>query len=808
MRVFLKVMARILVLALCGGMVWTLWYVNTKGFTKSWRNRVQAEFLKHGIVTDIRRLTLDPFRGLTANDVAIYRSPERRQTVALVHQVTLDINYAELIRGRAFLSAVDLRGTRLDLPVIEGERDVTLTVADLDARIAFPPGQIRVSQLDCRIFGVGLNATGTLLLPADYTPAFDAGDGPVDAPWIEPLVNALESLEFPGEPPGLTLSFTGDIRSIESLVIDNARLRSGPVVFGSARIESVDAVIDYMDKRLDLRRLAARDTRGELLATGGFSFDARAGAFEVLSTLDLQPLLAEVFDFQPLRELTFFTEPRIQATVDIALDRDDPLKLLLSTSAREIGVRSIVFDSLDARLAWQGGRLFVPRFLLAHESGTLEAEFLREADGLRARVTSTLDPKALVPLLDRKSILMLNEWEFTEPPTLTLEGGGPDMAGFQASGTVRLGPSSYRGVDLIGATSRIEIADRRVTYRDFHIRRAEGEGRGTFTYDFGAGEARLENVVSTMDPDKVAQWIDPEFVDDVLPYRFRSPARVRADGVVKLGGSLGTRITLRIAGSDGMDYTFLGKDLPIEDVSGTLTIEDYTLRLNDFEGRLFGGRVDLDATISVDPDDPVYSCSIRLENADFPSITGLYFDYTDSQGLLSGTYTFRGRDTDPARMSGSGEVVVLNGDVFRIPFLGPVSSLLNTIVPGMGYSVADRARASFTVDDGVISTDDFEVISEAFTMTGGGDILFIEDRLDFDIRINAKGLPGILLFPVSKLFEYTADGALDDPGWRPKILPAPGEPGGGAASGGARALPIEPLRIEPREPQRRNPNQR
>jgi len=42
--------------------------------------------------------------------------------------------------------------------------------------------------------------------------------------------------------------------------------------------------------------------------------------------------------------------------------------------------------------------------------------------------------------------------------------------------------------------------------------------------------------------------------------------------------------------------------------------------------------------------------------------------------------------------------------------------------------------------------------------------------MDFDLRINAQGLPGVLLFPVSKLFEDTADDKLSKPVWRPKMV--------------------------------------
>jgi len=114
----------------------------------------------------------------------------------------------------------------------------------------------------------------------------------------------------------------------------------------------------------------------------------------------------------------------------------------------------------------------------------------------------------------------------------------------------------------------------------------------------------------------------------------------------------------------------------------------------------------------------------------------------------------------------------VKGDVFAIPVFGPLSGILNGIVPGMGYNVARQASASFDVRNGVLSTDDFSVKGQGFEMVGGGTVFFLDDKINFNIRINASGLPGVLLFPVSKLFEYTSDGALSKPSWRPARLPA------------------------------------
>jgi hypothetical protein len=52
-------------------------------------------------------------------------------------------------------------------------------------------------------------------------------------------------------------------------------------------------------------------------------------------------------------------------------------------------------------------------------------------------------------------------------------------------------------------------------------------------------------------------------------------------------------------------------------------------------------------------------------------------------------------------------------------------------------------------------------------MLGHGDIHFLDDKLNFEVRMNAAG-PGVLLTPMYKLFEYVGEGSLKKPDWHPK----------------------------------------
>jgi uncharacterized protein involved in outer membrane biogenesis len=218
-----------------------------------------------------------------------------------------------------------------------------------------------------------------------------------------------------------------------------------------------------------------------------------------------------------------------------------------------------------------------------------------------------------------------------------------------------------------------------------------------------------------------------------------------------------------------MDYIFLGKTLPFDRISARLLFTNDRLQISDVRSDLLAGTLRGTADISLARTDPKYRATLSVSDINFPRLTDLYYNYKTAQGLLRGTYEFTGLGSDWRTMRGSGKVEVSNGDVFAIPIFGPLSGILNKIVPGSGYSIARDATADFKVENGIIHTDDFEAAGALFSMLGHGDIHFLDDKLDFSLRLNMKG-PGVLLMPVYKLFEYAGTGSLKKPDWHPKVF--------------------------------------
>ena len=265
-------------------------------------------------------------------------------------------------------------------------------------------------------------------------------------------------------------------------------------------------------------------------------------------------------------------------------------------------------------------------------------------------------------------------------------------------------------------------------------------------------------------------WIDPDLVRQLTPYRFKTAPNLTLDGFVQCANDIGTHLDVQVDAPGGMDYTFCRRTLTFPKIAGHVFFGEHRIVLKDVAGTLCGGSIQGGADIAFGRNAPGYTAQVEAKQVDFASITKLYFNYSDSHRRLDGRFDFGGKSDDPWTLYGKGAVEVTEGNVFAIPVLGPFSSILNSIVPGMGYNLANDGTCAFAVRNGVITTRDFLVKGRGFDMIGEGRLLFLDDRLNFNIRLNAQGLPGVLLFPVSKLLEYSGTGTLEKPDWKPVIL--------------------------------------
>src|ERR1700757_4854124 len=213
-RRVIAIAIRLIILAAVVAIIGFGYYLARRGFGRQWRFRVVEELHKRGVEAYIGRLTLDPFRGLVAKNVRIFDYRNRESTLALISEVSLDINYAALIHHEPFLNALDVRDAQITFPIKTAEVKASRAqLTNLRAHIYFPPEQIYVSQAEGIFCGIRISATGQLIKRENYqpSPALSAEEWQKRLLIAQRVVNELQKFRFPAALPSLQIKFSGDV---------------------------------------------------------------------------------------------------------------------------------------------------------------------------------------------------------------------------------------------------------------------------------------------------------------------------------------------------------------------------------------------------------------------------------------------------------------------------------------------------------------------------------------------------------------------------------------------------------------------
>lgn len=743
----------------------------------SWRGLIVEEFKKRGIELTLEGVAVSPFEGVVARGVVLYEGAERRKKLAEADRLGLGVDWYKLAAKRHFLDLIDLRGGRIE---VGGPGGMAVELSDVHARLHLAERQARVSGFRARLMGVQVSASGTLLNHGEFRlpEAAQESAAPATAPGAALPANlaaspaALLGRLRAGEASRINIEFSGDLSRPETVeVLGRALLED--VSLGIYKAERVRCEFRFTGGgRVELRRFEIADRLGELAATGVLHPNAGAFTLQAESGIDLAGLARAVSAVAAPGAglfpdgLEIKGAQRLSAAVSSQPDR-------LEVTGR-VSVGDIVYKHLrlsaEASFSTDGKRLMIRKLAVDDGRGRLAGDLLFSGGQTRAALRSTLNPEILKPFFSGRPRAALDEWRFRDAPEIEFEAAarGLDPATAAGSGKLRLGRTIYRGVAIREASSDIAYARGAFTYSRLWVERPEGFLSGRMVYDFAGSEVRFEDVISTVDPQECCVWIDPRMRQDLRMFRFRGPPTLTVNGYAQFGGKTDVNLRLNVDAPAGFEYDVIGKWLPVDSARAALLFTFGRLDIRELDARTLGGQLRGNIFVSLRPEDRRFGADLDLADIDFEKFTKLYFNYEGSQGEMRARYKFTALMDNMATMNGEGSAVVTRGNVFAIPVFGPLSGILNAILPGVGFSPAKRAFASFDVRNGVAFTRDMEVQGAGFTMLGEGWLDFVRDRMDFNVRINARGVPGVILFPVSKLFEYTSTSALSNPQWRPK----------------------------------------
>ena len=549
---------------------WAAYYYYHQGFGRHWRALLAKEFHAFGLEIRVRRLTLDPFRGLVAKDLEIYDNDRRQTILAQISDLSLDINYANLFQQEPALNAVDLRDAKISIPIDPATpKSGRIRLSGLQSRIYFFPGRIEVRQASGVIFGFHLQASGTLVNPAAFSlvprPAAHARpDEKLQQNFLNLLIKEIEGLRFSGKPPQLEFIFQIDLAIPSSLRLQGGHLFAESLTRQNDPLQNLDCQFSLENQKFDLRKLFLRDPRGELFASGSWDLATGEKHFQIRSGLDPVKLLANDPWFPWTKELEFEAPPEIELS---GLARPDGhLQVLGKLNFDQFSVRNVKFQSMKAEFSKSGNSWMVLNAQVTHRSGTLSGDVLNRPGDFRLRINSALNPTELAPLCPPTWQRALADWEFQTSPVIqaTFSGDGPEFAKLSGSGQIWLGKTKFRGALLNSASADCELHNHVIRCDQVRIIRDEGVATGRFTYDFSRDQLTLEEVETTLSPGIAATWIDPSVARILKPFRFTVTPTIRATGTVQPGKEYGDDLRLQIDAQFPFTYQFDGWEIPFE----------------------------------------------------------------------------------------------------------------------------------------------------------------------------------------------------------------------------------------------------
>ena len=787
---FWKNLTRLILIFVFIGIPAAAYYLREEGIGFGAKESLGQALSSESIDVEIGRLALDPFAGLLARHVVISERRKGGRVLARVSGIALILNLSALMDRRIVVDKLQLENAGVSIPVDSREDAPRLDIQGVRAEAIVLGDQLRLSRFKGRIEGVNVEVTGQFLNPRAFQLSQGGGltsskaSSPgksVAAPPQPPdrmlasILNTVAKVRFPAGPPIIQARIEADLANLNSLRVEDLVVRSANIESPWWKLQSVDLHGRYVDGVLRIPRLIVRDETGSFEASVDWTKTTQMLDIAALSTLQPEPFLKQfATNNDSLQSLKFRKPPQVEVHAVVSLSGGtNAVRATGMFAAPDISFKGIVFHDVGFGFAWKDGVLYARDLRVGVGKGILAGNVWAGPGDFRLAVDNTIAPTELLNLFDEKTREFIANMEFKDPPNVSVElkASKLDFAGIRGNGRIRLGRTAIRGSWMESAVSDFEIGDRCVTYKNFQISGAGGQGTGTFAYDVGLQEARLDNVRSTMMPEKVLLWIDPKIAQSVVPYRFQAPPASIIQGKVHLKDATKNNLAITLQANSGLDYDLLKRTLHFGRTSAQVNIVGTKVRADVKRAELMGGTAALKAIVSIDPKDPTFGADVAISRVNFAKLTKLYFNFETSKGRVSGAYKFNARTGKENLMRGAGNLRVENGNVFAIPILGPFSEILGSILPGVAYETAHLATADFTISNEILNTKNFMIEGNGFSMFGSGDIHFMTGKLDMDMRLNAKGLPGLVFFPVSKLLEYVSTGTVSEPAWRPKIIP-------------------------------------
>jgi hypothetical protein len=343
------------------------------------------------------------------------------------------------------------------------------------------------------------------------------------------------------------------------------------------------------------------------------------------------------------------------------------------------------------------------------------------------------------------------------------------------------GACTYRGVPVQFVKSTINITDtNNLVIVDIHINEGAThtgtlKGRLVYTDDTDALEIDAE---TTVNKDELLSIINVLNRGELNAIRCDSGLRVKAKGVVTVNSKNPlTTNDLHVALS--FDKGSILR-IPLTKTSTDLHLKHFSALCNNIKAEIANGGNASGTFIAQFPDyvasNTTFVTTLHADKADLANILCIANPTNTYPGKVTGDIYLEGPLSGDilAALKGEGKFEMTDGIFARIPLFSGLTEWLANNIPGVGTLVNQSSGSlSFTMTNGVATTQDMIVEGSIFSIAGKGSLTLPSDKLDMSVKVNifkersfAGTLSRIVAFPFTRmLLDFHLGGSTKVPKW-------------------------------------------
>jgi len=116
-----------------------VYYINQSGINDQWRERIAIELENLGVIADFDSLKFEITKGLVAKGVRVYADKSRKDVLAKLEHLVIDVDKTKLIRGKIRVNNIALKGADITLPIDSSDPSgKMITINELEGEMYLP----------------------------------------------------------------------------------------------------------------------------------------------------------------------------------------------------------------------------------------------------------------------------------------------------------------------------------------------------------------------------------------------------------------------------------------------------------------------------------------------------------------------------------------------------------------------------------------------------------------------------------------------------------------------------------------------